>query len=353
MNITIVVSDFPPRHIGGTEIQARKMAGHLSKKHSVTVFTRLHEGLPGEERGDGFNIKRFRYIGSPGLGFLSHVISLLNKIRKERKGIDILQCMMLTPNGFVGALARKIFGIPVISWVRGGDWYFAKKSFWGRRIISFAIKNSSIVLAQTEKTKREILEEFPNARIAVVQNGVDPTRSRANGKKIVFAGNLMKRKGVQYLLSAVHRAKRSEEILIMGEGPEREYLEKLSKGLNVQFTGRVVPEKITEHMKQGCVFVLPSIEGEGLPNVILEAMSLGLPVIATDVAGVSDVVKDGVTGFVVPPGDSESLAVALKRILDNQKLREKMSTNTLEEVKKYYWKNTMEKLENIYSLIHS
>lgn len=355
MRIGILVSDFLPKGkrillkkgvtlgIGGTELQSYNLAKRLGKKHNVTVFTRRYMGLPLEERREGFAVKKFRTIKIPCIVFISHILSSLILIRKNRP--DILQCMMLTPNGLVGVLAKKLFGVRFVPWVRGGDWYLTRGGFLGRRIISYVIRNSPIILVQTEKIMREILEEFPGKRIEVIPNGVDIKKDRSSGDKIVYIGNLSERKGVEYLIEAMKGV--DAELLVVGDGPKRLYLESIA-GDNVRFVGRASHDEVGNYFKKAKIFVLPAKKGEGLPNVILEAMTFGIPVVSTNIAGISDVVEHGKTGFLVNPRDSTGLRKYIKRLLDDDRLRREMSSNCLIEVRKYSWESMIKRLEKVY-----
>lgn len=340
MKLGILASDFPPNRIGGTEIQAYNIAKRLAKKHKVIVFTRHYRGLPREEKRDNFLIKRFSCIKFPGLRFLSHLLFSMIMILKEE--LDILQCMMLTPNGLVGILAQKLFGIKTITWVRGGDWYITKEKSIGRRIISYVIRNSNIIITQTEKTRIEILEEFPDKNIVVIPNGIELKNKLASGDKIIFVGNLIERKGVEFLIRAMIGV--DAELLIVGDGPERSRLESMS-GDNIKFVGKVMPHDVERYMRQGKILVLPSVRGEGLPNVILEAMSMGLPIVATNIAGIPDVIEHGKTGFLVGSKNPDQLRKYIKKLLKDEKLRRRIGRNCLEKVKKYSWENVISKLE--------
>ncbi len=354
MRIGILVSDFLPMEgdfelkngislgLGGTELQSLGLARNLSRKHDVTVITRRYKNLPKEEKRKGFSVRRFGFIDFPVISFFSHVISSLMLVRKERP--DILQCMMLTPNGLVGVFSGKLFGIRFVPWVRGGDWYLTK-GFIGRRIVSYVIRNSPLILVQTESIQREVSEKFPGKRVVAVPNGVEPQKAKANGSKVVYVGNLRGRKGVKYLIEAMKGI--GAELVVVGDGPERRNLESLA-GENVSFTGRVMPEDVQKYLKEAAVFVLPAIKGEGLPNVVLEAMSMGIPVVSTNIAGIPDVVEHGRTGFLAEPGDPRTLRKHIKRLLEDRKLRENMSRECIKEAEKYSWESVTNKLEKAY-----
>ncbi len=349
MKIAFLISHFPPEYIGGAEVQTSRLAEKLSERgHKVLVLTRKWTpSLPCEENRNGVTVRRFRVSGFPGIRFFSHIICSLDKIRKVRADIDILQCMMLTPNGLVGVIARKLWGIKTVAWVRGGDWYFAKERPFSRRIIWFVLKHSDLILVQTPRIKEEILAWCPGIRVEVVPNGVDIPSENACGDKVIFVGSLSWRKGVEYLIEAMRGVEGS--LIIVGDGEKKADLVKLSEGMdNIEFAGRVHPDRVREHLKEGRIFVLPSIAGEGQPNAILEAMAMGMPIVATKLAGIPDTVEHGKTGFLVEPGDPEGLGRYINRLLKDEELWRKMSENCKEEVENYSWERVTARLEEAY-----
>ncbi len=344
MKILLLVSNFPPQYIGGTEIQSYNLAKVLVKNgHEVKVLTRSYNKLPKKEHLEGFDIIRFRHINLPIISFLSHFIFALLTIRKNKNDIDVMYCMMLTPNGLIGIFSRKLFGINSIPWVRGGDWYLTRNTLIGKKIIRFVINSASKIFVQTYKTKKEILSEYPKARLIVIPNGVEIKKNKASGDKIIFIGNLIERKGVEYLIKAVEGL--NTELLIIGDGPEKSSLERIS-GKNTTFVGKIPHNKVDKYIEKGKILVLPSIKGEGLPNVILEAMATGVPVVATNLAGISNVIEHGKTGFIVKPANPNELRRYIKILLDDEKLRKKMSKNCLKEIKKYSWEKILNKIND-------
>ncbi|MBA7530296.1 N-acetyl-alpha-D-glucosaminyl L-malate synthase [subsurface metagenome] len=260
--------------------------------------------------------------------------------------------MMLIPNGFIGIIAKKIFGIPTVAWVRGGDWYLSRDNVFKKIMIEMVLRHSNLILTQADTIKKDILCEYPNTKIKVVPNAVDTEHEKANGEGIIFVGNLVERKGVKNLVLAIQelrkRGYKELRTTIVGAGPEKENLMKMAYGTGIAFIGGVPPEKVGEYIKKHSIFVLPSVKGEGLPNVILEAMSFGLPVIATRIAGTPDVVKHGETGFLVEPDNPIELADGILKVYANNRLRENMRMKTLQEIKKYSWDSVISQLEDIY-----
>lgn len=171
-------------------------------------------------------------------------------------------------------------------------------------------------------------------KLRIVHCGVIPERynrpepSRGNGTRLVFVGRLTAIKGLRVLMEAFARARARRpdlHLTLVGDGEDREHLECLAApmGEAVTFTGYRSQEGVADALAKADVFVLPSF-AEGLPVVLMEAMAAGKPVIATQLAGVGELVEEGVSGFLVPAGDAESLAERIVRIAGDPALREKM-----------------------------
>ena len=135
----------------------------------------------------------------------------------------------------------------------------------------------------------------------------------------------MELKGIEYLLSAAAALRREFPALrveIAGSGPQREKLEEAvahaGLGGQVKFLGWI--DDLTSVLPRWDVFVMPSLE-EGFPIAALDAMAAGLPVVATSVGGVPELIEDGKTGWLVPPRDAEALASRLRLLLCNPELR--------------------------------
>lgn len=148
---------------------------------------------------------------------------------------------------------------------------------------------------------------------------------------VVSAGRLVPRKGVEYLLEAWKRITpefATARLLILGDGPLRESLQAMAAryaiGASVQFAGSV--GNMSSYLRAADVFVLPSLQ-EGLPNSLLEAMASGLPIVATRIGGVVDVMIHGNAGLLVPPADPAELGGALRVLLEDQGKRERFGLN--------------------------
>ncbi len=173
-------------------------------------------------------------------------------------------------------------------------------------------------------------------RMHVVHCGVAPDLYRARGpadagrQRLLFVGRLAGIKGVPILLEAVATLRErfpAMTLTLIGDGPERGAIEAEAarRGIadHVEFTGYLSQAAVAERLAEADLFVLPSF-AEGVPVVLMEAMAAGLPVVATRVGGVAELVEDGVSGVLTAPGDPGALAEGIGRLLDDAGLRARM-----------------------------
>ena len=178
----------------------------------------------------------------------------------------------------------------------------------------------------------------PEPLVHVILNGIDTqyfderqdqTLNGHTSLIIGAAGRFVPEKGFEQLITALKRlvdAGIDGRLRLAGEGSERIRYEQLASRLNLfdrlEICNRVENMKAFYHGLD--VFVMPSIQGEGLPLSVLEAMASGLPVVATADAGTPEAVQDGREGLIVPPGDAEALANALSKLARDESLRRQM-----------------------------
>ena len=242
-------------------------------------------------------------------------------------------------------------------------WQLAKKE-------AESAKKATLIVTITKYSKAKI-KQFYNVdpeKIRIVPNGVDTQRFTPNGDCgtirrrigagnrpiVLFVGSLIPRKGVGFLVEAAKRVVKEHKetlFLIVGGGPLRNKLEAdvETAGLtrNFTFVCGVSEEDLPPVYRCADVFALPSIqEGQGI--VLLEAQSCGKPVVAFNVTGVRETVKNGQTGLLINPS-SDNLAEAISRLLSDPSLREKLGRSGREFVQKEFsWDMCAEKMLNVY-----
>ncbi len=230
--------------------------------------------------------------------------------------------------GAVGRLRRK----PVITTLRGSDVARSTRSWVDRMILDLAMRNSRIVICVSEAMAENLRAQYPqrSADIHACLNGaddaffqIDRKISADAGLRVLAVGNLIRLKGFDVLVEAVARARHRDRmhVWVVGGGPEREPLlaQAASRGVSSCFTfvGIVPATDMPKCFSEADVFVLSS-RSEGRPNVVVEALASGLPVISTDLEGVQGMVSNGDNGWLVAVDDADALAAALDQAIDNR-----------------------------------
>lgn len=219
-----------------------------------------------------------------------------------------------------------VHGSDFDNWVRRG-WL---RTWWARRALA---RWSDVVVALSPAWRDRLTALAPGARVVVVPNAIDPLRPTAgiaaNRPLVVFAGRIGQRKGVDMLLAAIRELQESGmhfRVCIAGDG-EVEWARDVAAGLPdpspVNIPGWLDNNELRETLEDAAIFVLPSL-AEGLPVVLLEAMSAGLACVVSSVGAMPEAIQDGVTGLLVSPGDQQALTAALGRLIGSATRREQL-----------------------------
>lgn len=292
------------------------------------------------ERVDNLDVFHPRYLAVPKLGILSpltlaiSILPTLQKIKAQRKNI-LIHAHCAYPDGVGAALVARYLGIKYVITAHGSDINVYAEKIGYRSVMrwAFAGAESIIAVSNALKTKIDQLCKsaapksfhipcagydpnifFPRDNVALRHEfGFEPT-----AKIVVFVGQLVAVKGVNLLIDAwlylalQAKVKHGDAIIIIGDGPCRAALTKQSAALGpqVRFLGSQSQYEISRWIGASTLLCLPS-HSEGTPNVIVEALASGRPVISTCVGGIPELVKDAVNGLLVPPNNHTALAAAL------------------------------------------
>lgn len=209
------------------------------------------------------------------------------------------------------------------------------------------IHGSDKIIAVSNDVKKNILDETftTEDKIVVIHNGVDITKfpERKSSKpsfpvKFIFFGRVVKQKGVFLLVECINALIKNNivnendfKLYIGGDGDDLQLLKaQVSKyGLNscILFLGKIPHDQVVKYLYESDVFILPTLRVEGFPMVLPEAMLSSIPVIASDIGGISDAVINLQTGMLVKPGDGNSLQNCIVEMISNFDLRQKMGNN--------------------------
>ncbi len=290
----------------------------------------------------------------------------------SRSGANVVHAHS-TKAGLLARPAARLAGVPVVVYSPHAFAFAGAANpvarAWIIRVERALARWTDAVVCVSEGERQLALRAriAPREKLVVIHNGIEPSVfqrvSRAEARTnleiepgtpvIGFIGRLECQKGVSYLLQATARLvslRASLLCLIVGDGALRLSLmreaEQLGIGQHVRFLG--YRPDVPNILPALDVFVLPSLY-EGLPYTVLEAMAAGIPVVATDVVGVGDVVRDGTTGLLVPPGDVPALSGAVQRILDDPSLGRRLALAGQTEVgSRFTLRETVSRLESLY-----
>jgi glycosyltransferase involved in cell wall biosynthesis len=359
VNIALIIGRFPPDVIGGAELQAQQLAIELAQRgHNVTVFTRRYADRPYIEEQDGYLIRRRDELPIPGLRMIWDMVPSVWQLARHKPHIDVLLCYQTLSSGMIGMLAQALLGIPMVLSVRGNREYRLKNFGYQRLVVPPIFSRARRVILQSALILKDMLEQFQIAgknelaevvqrKVDVIPNGIHLKDINSDpGSKVVYVGRLIQNKGVADLVKAMKKLP-ERKLLIIGDGPDRKRLESMSQDMDVTFTGQVTPSEVRWFIQQARVLVLPSYLGDGLPNVILEAMACGVPVVATCTAGIPDLVQHAKTGFLFESGDIQQMVFFINRIFNDDLLWNELSKQSIKAIQAFSWRNVTPRIEKL------
>ncbi len=355
--------DFYPL-LGGAQMHTLRLCRFL-RAHGVDVevITRHHPGLPYHENVDGIPVYRTPiWHPSKAAASLSFTFNALRRLAASRGRYQIIHSHEMLSPMTIGLVGRELFGSQlVVNPHRGGylgDMYKLKhrRPFTGGIRLGWACRRGDAFIAVSQEIASELQAGgVPKGKINLIPYALDTDHFRplngnrstalrrqlglAEGLWTCFAGRLVEEKGLDLLLNAwaeVIQREPAARLLIVGDGDERSRLEELANRLDlnrhVHFTGAVTDT--TPYLQACDVYVQPSFT-EGLPIAVLEAMACSLPVAATAVGGVTDLMRDDQNGLVIPPRDVDSLRERLLNLLASKALRKRLGEQARQDVVAY------------------
>ncbi|ASJ03590.1 hypothetical protein A3L09_10140 [Thermococcus profundus] len=368
MKIAMIISTpFPPEEGIGY------YAYNLSKKligrgHEVTVITRGNiEGIE-HFYFDGIEVYKLPFF--PVYPFHVHVHKLFLKRFFNRLGREFDVIHVHSP--LSPPIEPEVVNIPLISTIHTSlmedikHYQVQNVETIGQKLTTYLsgypltmklIENSSIITTVSSAVAREVQEYYGRTPL-ILGNGVDERKfypvENKEGGYLLYVGRLDYRKGVIDLLKAAQVLRNDlgyVKILIVGKGPlynnikvaiTRNNLD------NVKLLGHIPWERLLWLYRNAEVFVFPS-HYEGLPTVVLEAMSSGLPVVASDIPAHRDVIVTGYNGLLSKKGSPESIAENILTVLEDEKLKKKLEKNARKTIeRKFTWNKISRKFERIY-----
>ncbi|MGB9742277.1 MAG: glycosyltransferase family 4 protein [candidate division WOR-3 bacterium] len=358
------------------------------RNFDITMFTSAYTGL-GDQTIFGTRVKRFRYFFARWER-LTHEETAIDRVQKgllnklllicylffgtiavwrlcRREKFDIIHVHWPLPHYLFGAAAAKACGAPVVISFHGAELMAVRHKFrFLRPFLRLAISRAQRVTANSTHTVRAI-QEIHNRPVdiipfgATVSENTAPTPAAPTAEKhILFVGRLVERKGVRYLIEAAKKLTPNYPVVIdiVGTGPELPKLKKLTAELGldgvVRFHGQISSAELQSHYARADIFVLPAVidskgDTEGLGVVLIEALTFQKPVVASAVGGITDIIHHEKTGLAVPPADSQALARAIARLLDEPELARTLAHQGYLHIQQNYsWQAIINRLIQLY-----
>jgi glycosyltransferase involved in cell wall biosynthesis len=388
-----------PQHASDTQATyVHDINRHLVRRgHSVTVVTPGGPSLAREDTFDGVRIVRFplelpadltygRVAQSrvSWLGKFARLAVMARYLKAQHRAIlteareggqvDVIHAHWAIPTGPAAVLAARKLEVPSVITMHGGDVYVNPEQgydfptrWYVRPALRWTLRHAGALTAITEDCRQHALRAgAPAERIRLVFNGTDLRRFSPDengdrrgprfGPNMIFAcRQLFPRKGIRFLIEAAAQLKPQFpdlKVVLAGDGFERPELARLAESLglapDVTFLGWVPNTELPPYYRAAAVSVIPSLEeGFGIPAA--EAMGCEVPVVASDAGGLPEVVEHGVTGLVVPRGDSTALAQAIGSLLADPERRRTMGqAGRARALRLFDWDHSAEQFEQIY-----
>lgn len=362
-----------PRYAGDTEPRfVLDLAKNMKEYAEVTVLVPAAPGAADREELEGVQVVRYHYFPIHSLETLCYPGAIVPRIRekkvrgllvpwlfvslyvhlfKMRREYDIVQANWLIPQGIVQSFIKK----PYVVTGHGGDVTSLNKGIL-KVLKKRCLKNAAGVTAVSQPLMDVLNGIYENPKQAVISMGCDTAMfgqehrvenyfGQGDKKVVLFVGRLAEKKGVSYAIEAMRQVNNAM-LVIAGDGPLKSKLQRQAEtvqkesGSTILFLGAKTHEELKGIYASADLFVMPSItakdgDKEGFGLVILEAFASGLPIVASRSGGITDIVKDGVNGYLAEEKDVSGLADRINIVLRDKNIYNKMQTEAKKTAQRY------------------
>jgi glycosyltransferase involved in cell wall biosynthesis len=358
-----VTPHYPP-FLGGAEKVVEALAlSRRARGLEVSVLTSLDRDVSGDSSRTPDFVQRLRSWEVANTSIIPGLLSRL--LRLPRRSLIHLHIARAFVPEMVYA-AHLLRRIPYVAHLhldigpsgRAGFMLHVYKPL----ILGRVLRSAAVVVVFTDEQRSDVASRYGinPARIRVIPNGVDENFRYSEPRlphprpRLLFVGRLTVQKNLPLLFHALDGISDGFETTLVGEGELQDELKATVNDLhlrNVRFYGRADGAELRELYRNADVFVLPS-EREGMPLVLLEALAMGLPVVATDIPGNREIIFHGQNGALTPLGNPSALRQALLNITGDPDTYRRMSEVSRRLAEKYSWETAITEFEQLYAKIY-
>ena len=391
MQILVISHMFPNKKDAITGIFVKEPVKELlNKGHEVIVIAPIpyapnigkwkkYNNIPLKDTLDGIKVYYPRYFFIPK-GHLLHLSGLLMflgikklvyKLNAE-KSFDLIHSHTILPASSCALFLKKKLKKPVVSTIHGADLYqsILKNKKCEKTILKTINKCDKTILVSSKLN--DILKKYSNVNfqnIEIIHNGIglekfnvtvdQSLKNKYKNKRLITSvGFLIKRKCQEDVIKALPEIIKKHEnafLLIIGKGPMLEYLKELTNKLSlnnhVEFLGQIDNSLMLQYLQLSQVFALPSYD-EAFGIVYIEAMVYGIPIIACEGQGISDVITHNVNGYLVKEKNSEEIAMVVNDLLSNENKRSLVGSMAKKLIlENYSWDKKVDEYINVYNSV--
>jgi glycosyltransferase involved in cell wall biosynthesis len=367
--------EYPPLGGGGGVVMAA-LARELARRHTVTVLTSRALGLPAMSMDGAVQVIRVPVFFRRELAvadfpsMLAYLpMGALRGLSLRQPGFDVINTHFAVPTGPLGELLSRLYKVPNVLSVHGGDLFDPSKRssphrhVWLRMPIARLLRQADALVGQSRNTLQHVQELYGVQRSAqLIPLGIERPAAAPHAERgafglpddafvLVTVGRIVPRKATVRLVQALRASGvKNAHLLIVGDGPDagavRAAAAEAGVADRVHLVGQVPEERKHQALSVADVFVSTS-QHEGFGLVFLEAMAFGLPVVCFDHGGQTDFLVDGETGCLLPLNDLDRFAQSIVRLQDAA-VRREMAANNRRLVEDYFIDKCADRYEQVF-----
>ena len=355
-------------YIGGAEIAVQEISKRLRGEFEFEVITyKFDRSLPDVEFIEGIPVHRVPGKIWGKYSYFWQALKLASSLH-SKKNYQIVWGIMGSHGGLAAWLFKRRF--PQVKYLlteQSGDsrWFWLLRTWWWRPWFKRIYKEADFIQVISSYLAQMVRSYGYKGDLKIVPNGIDLSWQQMDSilldkslslppqaRVILTVSRLVKKNGLKFLIKALAFLPDDYHLVVVGEGPLRQPLQRLAFRLKldrrVHFLGQVSHHHLPAYYARADVFCRPSLS-EGLGNVFLEAMAMRVPVVATPVGGIVDIIKNRENGLLAETGNPRDIAAKIKEAVENEALRQRFIHAGVALVReKYSWDNVAKNMREIF-----